>query len=481
MHQGRYHLTDLLYDDEIRETIHFMSKILIVDDEHSMCQFMEIMLAKEGYNVISEPSAKKVLELLDSSESDELDLVIADLMMPEMSGIDLLEKTKKTKPDLDFIIMTAFGSIESAVEALKKGATEYITKPFQVDEVKHTIKKCLEKRRVIHENRELRKKLSESGGLAKFIGSSSKVVELKRMVERIAVTDSTALIKGESGCGKELIAKAIHDLSPRADKPFVSINCGALPETLLESELFGYKKGAFTGANRDKIGLIQTADGGSFFLDELGNMPLSIQAKLLRVIEQMEVAPLGDTKRVPVNVRLIAATNADLESVVESGDFRADLFYRLNVLPILIPPLRERTEDIPALVSHFVKRSCEKLGCGIKRFSESALSALMEYDWPGNVRELENAIEQATLLSAGDVINKNDLSNCIKKGDKKEVAASKDSVLTPPLNVMEEAYILYVLNQTDWNKTKAAKVLGIDASTLYRKIDRYKLKEKAQR
>ncbi|MBD3232608.1 MAG: response regulator [candidate division Zixibacteria bacterium] len=458
-----------------------MGKILIVDDEHSMCQFMEIMLAKEGYNVVSEPSANKVLKLLDSPESGEFDLVIADLMMPEMSGIDLLERTKKAKPDLDFIIMTAFGSIESAVEALKKGATEYITKPFQVDEVKHTIKKCLEKRRVIHENRELRKKLSESGGLAKFIGSSSKVVELKRMVERIAVTDSTVLIKGESGCGKELIAKAIHDLSPRADRPFVSINCGALPETLLESELFGYKKGAFTGANKDKTGLIQTADQGSFFLDELGNMPLSIQAKLLRVIEQMEVTPLGDTKRAPVNVRLIAATNADLESVVESGDFRADLFYRLNVLPILIPPLRERAEDIPALVSHFVKRSCEKLGCGIKRLSESVLTALMEYNWPGNVRELENAIEQATLLSTGDLINKNDLSNCIVKSDRKEVTGSQDSVLTPPLNVMEEAYILYVLNQTDWNKTKAAKVLGIDASTLYRKIDRYKLKEKAQR
>jgi len=454
-------------------------RILIIDDEQGMCQFMEIMLEKEGYDVTAFTSARKALAQLDIAGDKEFDLVVADLMMPEMSGIELLGTIKRKQPDIDFIIMTAFGSVETAIEALKKGASEYITKPFKVDDVKHTIRNCLEKRRVISENLELRKKLSETGGLGKFVGNSPQIIKLKKVVERVAVTESTVLITGESGCGKELIARAIHELSPRCDKPFVSINCGALPETLLESELFGYKKGAFTGADKDKKGLIKTADGGSFFLDELGNTPPSIQIKLLRVLEQKELTPLGDTVRIPFNIRLIAATNADLESEVNSGKFRADLFYRLNVLPIRIPPLRERIDDIPLLSSHFIERKCKRIGCGLKRLSEEALAALSSYTWQGSVRELENVIERAVLLSSGNEIKFDDLPEKITTR-KPSPDLSKETVpLNPSLSVMEEAYILYVLNQTDWNKAKAAKILGIDSSTLYRKIDRYKLKEKS--
>ncbi len=337
----------------------------------------------------------------------------------------------------------------------------------------------MEKRRVIRENQNLREKLSEVGGLARFIGNSPPIKRLKEIVQRVAVTDSTVLITGESGSGKELIAKAIHELSPRSMKSFVSINCGALPENLLESELFGYKRGAFTGAVKDKIGLIKSADGGSFFLDELGNTPQSIQIKLLRVLEQKELTPLGGTERIPVDVRLIAATNSDLKSEVERGNFRADLFYRLNVFPIEIPPLRDRLEDIPLLVSHFIERVCKRLGCDIKRLSKDSISVLTAYDWPGNVRELENVIEQAVLLSSGEEIGGEDLKSYLKRNEKKETFAGLSTQLTPPLSVMEEAYILYVLNQTGWNKSKTAKILGIDTSTLYRKISRYKLKDKA--
>ncbi|MBD3169193.1 MAG: response regulator [candidate division Zixibacteria bacterium] len=458
------------------------AKILIIDDEQSMCQFMEIMLQKEGYQVSSDTSAEKAIQLANKGETSEFDLVIADLMMPEMTGIELMEKVKKRQPDIDFIIMTAFGSVESAIDALKKGASEYITKPFKVDEVKYTIRKCIEKRRVIDENRELRRQLSESKGLSKFIGNSPQVEKLKEIVQRVAATDSTVLITGESGSGKELIARAIHELSPRADKPFISINCGALPETLLESELFGYKKGAFTGAGKDKIGQLKAADGGTFFLDELGTTPQSIQVKLLRVLEQRELTPLGGTTPIPVDIRLIAATNSDLESEVDAGNFRADLFYRLNVLPVNIPPLREREGDIPLLAAHFIEKFSKKLGSKQKRLSEAALNVLNNYQWHGNVRELENVMEQAVLLSKNDQINPEDLPDKIRgTGGRPPLPESAEFESSPPpLSVMEEAYILYVLNQTGWNKAKSAKILGIDTSTLYRKIDRYKLKEKAK-
>ncbi|MCP4633013.1 MAG: sigma-54-dependent Fis family transcriptional regulator [candidate division Zixibacteria bacterium] len=453
--------------------------ILIIDDEQSMCQFMEIMLQKEGYEVSSTTSATEAINRIKNSVENQFDLVIADLMMPEMSGIELLEKLNKKSTGIDFVIMTAFGSVETAIEALKKGASEYITKPFKIEEVKHTISKCLEKRRVLSENIELRRQLSETRGLKKFIGNSPKVIKLKKIVERVSNSESTVLITGESGSGKELIARAIHDLSPRFDKPFVSINCGALPETLLESELFGYKKGAFTGADKDKIGLIKSAENGSFFLDELGNMPHAIQVKLLRVLEQRELAPLGSTSNIPVNIRLIAATNSDLESEVKNGNFRPDLYYRLNVLPVKIPPLRERKEDIPLLASHFIERFSKKIGGSMKRLSEDAILALKSYHWPGNVRELENIIEQALLLSSGEEITLSDIPETIRITKDNAAAPLEFSAQQPSLMVMEEAYILYVLNQTGWNKSKSAKILGIDTSTLYRKIDRYRLKEKA--
>lgn len=448
------------------------AKILVVDDEESMCKFMQIMLKKEGYCVSTSQDAPTALERI---KSENYDLVIADLMMPEMSGLELLSQAKSANPDLDFIVMTAFASVDSAIEALKKGAFDYITKPFKVDEIKIAVRKSLEQKEIVHENVQLKKELKTRFDFDCFIGNSPEIVKLKKMAEKISISDSTVLIQGESGTGKELIARAIHYHSPRSNKPFITINCAALPENLLESELFGHVKGSFTGAIKDKEGLFKVADGGTFFLDEVGMTSSAIQAKLLRALEEKEVNPVGGTAPIKVDVRLIAATNADLEQEVKLGNFRADLYYRLHVIPLRIPPLRERKDDIKLLSSYFIREYCRKMQTEEKDITEEAMKRLLSCKWLGNVRELENALEHAVLLSKGSQITVEDLPQDIKEGREIDLVTETQPT-TPMLETIEKAYIFWVLNQTGWQKSKAASILGIDSSTLYRKIEKYKLK-----
>ncbi len=449
------------------------AKILVIDDEDSMCNFMEIMLAKEGYQVDTVTSGKDGVDLL---KEKNYDLVIADLNMPQMSGIDVLKEIRSFKQEQDLIVMTAYASVNTAIEAMKRGAVDYITKPFKVDEIKLVIEKSISHKRLIIENDTLKKQLRGDNTFDNFIGTSEAVTKLKKLAMRIASSGSTVLILGESGTGKDLIAKAIHHHSPRRAGPFVTINCAALPETLLESELFGHKRGAFTGAIRDKDGLFKVADGGTFFLDEIGNTSTAIQVKLLRVLEDKIITPVGETTPIEVDVRLIAATNSDIEEEVKMGRFRADLFYRLNVIPIHIPPLRERQEDIELLCKHFITKYCSKMNIPTKHISDTAMSLLVKYHWPGNVRELENTIERAVLLNRADTLEAPDFPEKLRQPQRVAVVNEAEPP-NPTLESMEKAYIHYVMSQTDGKKAEAARLLGIDTSTLYRKIQRYNMEE----
>ena len=448
-------------------------KILVIDDEESMCHFMEIMLTKQGYQVDTAVSGKKAVSM---ARDRSYDLIIADLNMPEMSGIDVLREVRTFRADQELIVMTAYASVDTAIEAMKQGAVDYVTKPFKVDEIKLTIEKSLNRKKLVQENSNLKRQLQNDSAWGNFIGASESVVQLKKLAQRVASSDSTVLLRGESGTGKDLIAKAIHHHSERHAGPFITINCAALPENLLESELFGHKKGSFTGAIKDKDGLFKVADGGTFFLDEIGNTSTAIQVKLLRVLEDKKIIPVGETKSIEVDVRLIAATNADLEEEVKAGRFRADLFYRLNVIPILIPPLRDRTEDIDLLARHFISRFCSKLGTECKVLSPEARQLLLSYSWPGNVRELENTIERAVLLSRSKRLELADFPDRLLHTPKTGPVQAGHPV-TPTLESIEKAYIHYVMSQTEGKKAEAARILGIDASTLYRKIRRYDLDE----
>ena len=449
------------------------ARILVIDDEESMCNFLEIMLKKAGYDVESTVSGINGVSRL---KDENFDLVITDLMMPEMSGLEILKKVRNFKENQEFVVMTAFASVETAIEAMKRGAADYITKPFKVDEIKLIIEKSINRQALVYENKNLKKQLQADSSFEKFIGVSEPAMALKKLARRVSSSDSTVLIRGESGTGKDLIAKGLHHHSPRCNGPFVSINCGALPETLLESELFGHVKGAFTGAIKNKDGLFRVADGGSFFLDEVGTTSLAIQVKLLRVLEEKQVTPIGSTTPIDVDVRLLAATNSDLEAEVKANRFRADLFYRLNVIPINIPPLRERREDIKVLVSHFIELYGHKATAAIHGINRDALRLLENYSWPGNVRELENTIERAILFNRSQEIEPVDLPDCILKPEPEKMV-TEATPETPTLESIEKAYIHFVMSQTQGHKAEAAKILGIDTSTLYRKIDRYKLKE----
>ena len=452
-------------------------KILVVDDEQSMCEFMEIMLTKEGYEVETATSGN---EAVKKTVSSSYDLIIADMMMPQMTGLDLLKEIKGRRPDQDLIVMTAFASVDTAIEAMKEGALDYITKPFKVDEIKLVIEKSIGRKKLKQENESLKRQLRHDFSLENFVGQSEEIIDLKKLVQRVSTTDSTVLIRGESGTGKDLIARAIHSSSDRAPGPFVTINCAALPETLLESELFGYKKGSFTGAIKDKDGLFKVADGGTLFLDEIGNTSLPIQMKLLRVLEDKAITAVGDTKPIEVDVRLIAATNADLEEEVKASRFRPDLFYRLNVIPVSIPPLRDRAEDIPLLVNFFVAKYCQRNGITPKAISQEAMESLNKYSWPGNVRELENCIERAVLLSHSDEITCADFPAKVVE-NKSTAVVSNEAPENPTLESIEKAYIYYIMNEARGKKSKAAQILGIDSSTLYRKLERYKLSDKFEK
>lgn len=447
-------------------------RILVVDDEESLCAFMKLMLAKEGYDVLTTVSAEQALTLV---QRDSVDLVFTDLMMPEMSGLEFIQKLRALRPETECVVMTAYASVDSAIEALKLGAADYITKPFNLEEVKIIVKQLFSRRRMEAENKRLHRELGKAVSLDRFIGNSESVLQLKELVTRVAVTDSTVLIRGESGTGKDLVAHAIHALSHRQGAAFVSLNCAALPDTLLESELFGHVKGSFTGAVRDKEGLIKAASGGTFFLDEIGEATAAIQVKLLKALEEKIITPVGSTQPIEVDVRLLAATNVDLEELVKEGHFRPDLYYRLNVIPILVPPLRERKDDIPTLVEHFRQRIAERTHSEPKQINQEAMTALLSYGWPGNVRELEHMLERAILFAKGKRVSASDFPEKLRSNTPQPVAHDERAA-TPTLETIEKAYIAWVLQQTGGQKSKAATILGIDSSTLYRKIDRYGLK-----
>ncbi len=438
--------------------------ILVVDDERDICRALEFLLSREGYKVSTAYSGDDALKKF---KEYRFDLVLTDLKMEGMSGIELLEKIKEIDPSTIVIIMTAYASVDSAVEAMKKGAADYIVKPFVNDDVKMTIRRLLEHRELQLENQALRQQLSQHFGCKDFIGDSPQIRMIFDLLEKVIPTKSNILIRGESGTGKGMIAEIIHCNSPRRDKPFMSINCSAIPENLLESELFGYKKGAFTGASTDKTGLIVMADGGTLFLDEIGDMPLSLQAKLLKVLETGEVMPLGDTRPKIVDVRLIAATHQNLEEMIKEGRFREDLYYRLNVIEIYVPPLRERKEDIPLLVNYFIDLCNRENQRNVRGIDENAMRAIMEYPWYGNVRELRNVIERAVILCNGDTITLNDLPEKVRAGRTLVSNTLKDS-----LGYYEKRIILERLAQYNWNKEETARSLGIDLATLYRKMKR---------
>jgi DNA-binding NtrC family response regulator len=446
-------------------------RILIVDDEKSMCQYLSIMLKKEGYQVKTvHNGAKAVSEV----KGGNYDVVITDIRMEGMDGIEVLASVKEIDPHIPVIIMTAYASQKTAIDALNKGAFYYLIKrAAKNEEIKMVIRNALDMHRVTNENTFLKKELKRKDEFKEIIGKSEEIQSVFNLVDKVADTDSTILICGESGTGKELIARAIHYRSGRANAPFVSINCGALPENLLESELFGHVKGSFTGAIKDKDGMFKVASGGTFFLDEVGETSPAIQVKLLRVLQEREIIPVGGTQPIKVNVRLIAATNADLERAVQEDRFRADLYYRLNVIPVVIPPLRMRRDDIPLLVEHFLDHA-EKKTRKKHSISKEAMDLLTAYDFPGNVRELENIIERAVILQEGEQVQGIDLPDKVRdRTHDRRKLVMEEAQMT--LEELEREYLISVLEETNWQKKKASSILGINASTLYRKIQRYGL------
>jgi two-component system response regulator AtoC len=445
-------------------------RILIVDDEQSQREMLAGFLQKEGYYVSTADSGESALKLC---ENEYFEIALVDLKMPGMDGIELLERLKKVIPDIGVIVMTAYGSVESAVGAMKKGAFHYVNKPLDLEELKLNIKKALENQKILAENRFLREEFEEDYKDLKIIGESKQIKDVLSTITRVAPTNSTVLITGESGTGKELVARAIHSLSPRSEKRFIPVSCAALPDTLLESELFGYEKGAFTGAIKKKQGRFELAEGGTLFLDEIGDLPIETQVKLLRAIESKQFERLGGKETIKVDVRIISATNQNLQNKIREKSFREDLYYRLNVISIFIPPLRERKGDIIPLVEHFIERSNKRCGKNIKGITLRAKDILLAYDWPGNVRELENIIERAVVLSHGEAIDTEDLSSLSFSGTREEVLSTNLS-----LKELEKNHILKVLEKTNWNLGQASEILGIHRNTLRLKMREYDIEQR---
>jgi DNA-binding NtrC family response regulator len=440
--------------------------ILVVDDDPEMRDLLSDVLSEEGHRVKTVASGEEALKHL----SEDIDLMITDLRLKEMEGLDLMHRVRKEKPEIAVIIITAFGTVESAIEAMKLGAYDYIRKPFKMEELILVAQKALHEGYLRREVVRLRQEIGRGYQFNNIIGKSKSMRDIFDLIQRIAGTSSNILVIGESGTGKELVAKAIHYNSSRKDRPFVPVNCAAIPETLLESELFGYNRGAFTDAKGDRAGLFEEANGGTLFLDEISEMPISLQAKLLRVLQDKEVRRLGSSRNVKVDVRVIAASNLDLDEEIKNRRFRDDLYYRLNVIQIKIPPLREHRDDILPLVEHFLAKFQKETGKKISGISESALSLLVEYAWPGNVRELENAIERAVILTRGEEILSEDLPSSLT-GNRDDFSTLDEAVgkqLT--LDELEHRYIARILEQTHGNKFRAAQLLGIDRKTLYRKL-----------
>jgi two-component system response regulator HydG len=445
--------------------------VLIVDDEMGILDSLRILLKNEGFDPIVAQGGKQGLEQLESADPD---IILTDVRMPSIGGLDVLAAARSRDPDVPVILMTAQADLRSAIQAVNAGAYYYIQKPFVNDEIVAILKRAAEHRQLRAENRSLKQEIRrrDRTGSGIPLGASKAWLDVLRMAETVAPTESTVLIQGESGTGKEVIARYIHDLSARTDGPFFSINCGALPESLLESELFGHVKGSFTGAVKDKTGLLAAAASGTFFLDELGETTPSTQVKLLRVLQHREVIPVGATEALSVDTRVIAATNRDLEEEMKRGTFRSDLFYRLNVFALHLPTLRQRRDDIPLLAQAFLERAGQQRGEDPKRLTDAALDAMIAYGWPGNVRELENAIERAVILSKGAVIELASLPERITERKAQPLVSDRPAT-NPTLEVVERAYIMWVLQSESGNKSRAAEVLGIDPSTLYRKLSRY--------
>jgi DNA-binding NtrC family response regulator len=449
-----------------------MPSILIIDDKDSMRQMLSRTLESEGYEV---ETAKDGEGGLEKAKGKKYDLILADLKLPKMDGIEVLSSLKDLDPEVAVIMMTAYGTIESAVEAMKQGAFDFLAKPFDTDHLNVLIRRALENRRLVAENILLREELAHNLGYAEIIGKCEKMKEVSRLIQKVASSDTTVLLLGESGTGKELFARAIHNLSPRKKASYVAINCAAIPRELLENELFGSEKGAYTGAVARKMGKFEIAEGGTIFLDEVGDLDIALQAKLLRVLQDRTFERLGGTKTISVDVRLIAASNTDLKKAIEKNQFREDLYYRLSVFPITIPPLRERREDIPDLAEYFVKRYCAEMKKPKKNISKEALALLDKYHWPGNVRELENTIERAIILCEGKSILPEHLAIRIPTPNEirlREGAGLKEVGQYAQAEA-ERALIVRILTQVRGNKRKAAQALKIDYTTLFEKIKRY--------
>ena len=445
--------------------------VLVIDDEMGILDTIRILLKSEGFIPYTALGGKKGLEQIAALRPD---LILTDVRMPDVTGLDILASVRAHDPEAVVILMTAQASLQSAIGAVNNGAFYYIQKPFRNEELVAIVKRAAEHRTLRHENKALKADARRRDKSGRPIGASKTWLDALHVAESVAGTDSTVLLQGESGTGKEVVARYIHELSPRAAKPFLSINCGALPESLLESELFGHVKGSFTGASRDKEGLFSAAGEGTFFLDEIGETTPATQVKLLRVLQQREVIPVGATEAKPVNARVIAATNRDLEDEIKRGGFRSDLYYRLNVISIVLPPLRDRPGDIPLLAEAFLKRAADAGGDAPRVLAPEAAEAMQRYSWPGNVRELENALERAAILAKGDTIPVSALPERVVE-PRSEPLVSDAAQANPTLDTIERAYIMWVLENEGGNKPRTAEVLGIDPSTLYRKLSRYGL------
>jgi DNA-binding NtrC family response regulator len=458
-----------------------LSQILLIDDESHNREALTLLLTHAGYQVQSAASGEEALTILQETP---FEIVITDLFLPGVSGIDILKRVKEDSPFTNVILITGNASAETAVEAMKEGAFDYITKPLNFEKLKILVAKALEKSRLVAENLYLRQQLRGKYKFDRIIGNSPAMQQVFSRMEKIVHTDSTILILGESGTGKELVAKAIHFNGPRREKPFIAINCGAIPAELLESELFGHVRGSFTGAVADKPGKFEAANGGTIFLDEIGTMPMHLQMKLLRVLQEHEVERVGTSKRIKLNVRVISATNANIEDEVKRGAFREDLYYRLNVIPILLPPLRERREDIALLARHFLLKSCKEMNRPLMSISPAAMQALEAYDWPGNVREMENVIERSVALTDGEIIERSDLPASIGGTDDETVPGlpcprvTEDGVdMVRIIEAIERRMIAEALELSDGVKARAADLLGINRTTLVEKIKRLTLEQ----
>ncbi len=446
--------------------------ILLVEDDDNCRISLAAILEEEGYNITTAENGRTAIKLL---KEQKFSLLLTDLKIPDIDGLGVMKKAKTLDSDIIVIFLTAFASVESAIEAMKAGAYDYLSKPLNIDEVRLVIKKALREKRLVNENRELKKQLQGKKKFAELVGTSGKMQTVYGMIEKVAETDSTVLIRGESGTGKELVARAIHFNSDRRSYPFITVNCGAIPRDLLESEFFGHTRGSFTGASSDRKGKFELAHRGTIFLDEIGNMDPELQVKILRVLQQKEIEKIGDSRKINIDVRVISATNADLEERVKGNLFREDLYYRLNVISIFLPPLRERKEDIPLLVNFFLNRICREMGKDEKKITKDALDIFSSYDWTGNVRELENAIERAVALSDGKLITPKHLPPRLLEVDlnKKDIPLDLPDEgvdLNQLLRDVEENLIRQALEKTDGVRSKAANLLKLNRTTLIEKM-----------